>query len=207
MQSAIFLFRASVAPFEGRQRVEALKKRFEEIMAGLGEIELRSRPKDDKPAPTSRLDLPGYLKERVDYQMDWYQQRCDEFQGQSDRYRWLVLLLGGVAAVLGLASSSGIVSTWAAAIATATAAITAHVKNQRFQTLMGTYQATRLRLGLLKDELSTTDPSKAASDAFIQRCEETLAAENGAWVGLWSKPSVKTAQPPAPPPTEPADAS
>lgn len=52
-----------------------------------------------------------------------------------------------------------------------------------------TYRATALRLRLLKGEWAgsgRTEADTAERNAFIQRCEDTMASENGAWVGLWT---------------------
>ena len=57
-------------------------------------------------------------------------------------------------------------------------------------TLIAMYSATALRLGLLKsewEESRKTDADKADRNAFIQRCEQTMALENGAWVTQWSQ--------------------
>jgi hypothetical protein len=91
--------------------------------------------------------------------------------------------------LLTLASAVSAVSSWAAVISTVTAAIAAHLKNRRYQTLTATYQSTALRLGLLKSDWAAsgkTDNDKPERDTFIQRCEETMSTENGAWVALWS---------------------
>jgi hypothetical protein len=56
------------------------------------------------------------------------------------------------------------------------------------------YQATAMRLQLLKDQWldsGKTDIDKADRDSLIQRCEETLALENGAWVAQWFQQPIQ----------------
>jgi hypothetical protein len=129
--------------------------------------------------------------ERVIDQIRWYRQRAAQFQTESDRYRMITRVLGALSALLGLASAVSVVSGWVAVIATVTASITAYVKSERYQVLIGIYQSTATRLELLKDEWADsgkTDADKADRDAFIRRCEETMAIENSAWVAQWKEP-------------------
>jgi len=83
-------------------------------------------------------------------------------------------------------------------MATVTTSVTAYVKNQRYESMIGLYQTTAIRLQLLKDQWldsGKTDADKGDRDSFIRRCEETLALENGAWVTQWSQqPPQQTRQ-------------
>ena len=113
-----------------------------------------------------------------------------EHQRKADKYRLATNWLGAVAALLAVATAGPPVSAWAAVVATITAAITAHLKNQQLQTLAANYRSTALRLRLIKTEWlgsGKTEADKDERDLFIQRCEDTMAAENGAWGALWSQ--------------------
>jgi len=153
---------------------------------------------------------------RVDDQIKWYQSRAGQYQDKSGNLRNWVFALGAASVLLGLASTMNAVSVWIAVIATITGAITAHVKNQRYQDLTAMYSTTALRLGLLKSEWAgsqKTDADETDRDAFIRRCEETMSLENGAWTALWSQrqpgQAPATSQAPATQsvPTPPASAS
>ena len=94
-----------------------------------------------------------------------------------------------LSAILGAVSATFSLSPWVALVATVITSVTAYVKNQRYESIIGLYQATAIRLQLLKDQWldsGKTDQDKADRDSFIQRCEETMSLENGAWVAQWS---------------------
>ena len=100
--------------------------------------------------------------------------------------------MAGAATSAGLAVVSAMfsLSPWVALLATVTTSITAYVKNHRYELMISLYQATAMRLQSLKDQWldsGKTDADKAERDSLIQRSEETLALENGAWVAQWSQ--------------------
>jgi hypothetical protein len=188
LKAAIFLYRASVAPFDGTDRSSQLRQRAEKLLDELKAIEKRQPPEEAAPILTP-LSVDEYIAQRVDDQIGWYNKRANEFQRKADWCQYSTAVLGAFSALLTLASALSAVSSWAAVISTVTAAIAAHLKNRRYQTLTATYQSTALRLSLLKSDWAAsgkTDNDKPERDTFIQRCEETMSAENGAWVALWS---------------------
>ena len=143
-----------------------------------------------------QLTVGNYIDDRVVEQINWYRKRAVEFQGQSDRYANTLKFLGIVGVLLGVISAMAVIAAWLAVIATLTTAITAYVKNHRYQSLIGVYLSTATRLELLKDQWldsGKTDADKADRDNFIQRCEETLALENSAWVAQWRDQSQQQA--------------
>ena len=209
LKAAIFLYRASVAPFDGADRASQLRQRAEKLLDDLKTIE-RRQPQSEPPPILAPLNVDQYITERVDDQVDWYNKRAGEFQRKADLCRYTTAVLGAFSALLTLASAVKNVSSWAAVIATVTAAITAHLQNRRYQMLTAMYQSTALRLTLLKSDWAAsgkTDNDKFERDTFIQRCEETMSAENGAWVALWSnKDQNQGGQPPSVPQPTPSEA-
>jgi hypothetical protein len=188
LKSGIFLYRALAPPFDGPDRVKQLVSRVEKVLEGLKDLE--TRPADLVPPPVGQLQVEKYITDRVDEQIEWYEGRANDHQGKADKYRQATGWLGGLGALLALATTSAPVSAWAAVVATITAAITAYLKNQQHQTLAANYQSTALRLRLIKTEWlgsGKTDADTAERNQFIQRCEDTMAAENGAWGALWSQ--------------------
>lgn len=188
LKSGIFLYRAAAPPFDGADRVTQLVSRVQKLLDDLKDVE--SRPQDDKPAPPPELTVDQYISERVDDQVTWYEKRAKEHQGKADRFRKATSVLGGIGALLALATAVAAVSAWAAVVATVTASIIGYMKNQQYQMLAVTYQSTALRLRLIKGEWvgsGKTEADRAERNLFIQRCEDTMASENGAWAALWSK--------------------
>jgi hypothetical protein len=189
VKSAIFLYRAYVPPFDGADRGAQLRARVEKILTGLSEIPPRQPPLEAFPV-LDRLNVDTYVTARVDAAINWYKGRALQYQQKSDRLRTYTFVLGAIAVLLGLASSFSTISAWSAVIATVIAALTAFAENQRYQSLLALYSATASRLGLLKGEWGQsgkTENDKAERDSFIQRCEETMALENGAWMAQWSE--------------------
>ena len=188
LKSGIILYRVSAPPFDGADRASQLRMRVENLLDSLKSVE--SRQPDDKPVPSGTMSLDEYINGRVQDQVAWYRKRAGEYQKKADLFRQITAVLMGVAAILAVASALKEVSVWAPVVATIIGAITAHLKNQQYQMLITMYTSTALRLDLLAGEWAAsgkTDQDKAERDTFIKSCEDTMSAENGAWVGLWSK--------------------
>jgi VIT1/CCC1 family predicted Fe2+/Mn2+ transporter len=203
LKSAVYLYSASVPPFDGRDRAAALAERVDKTLKELGGIELRPGRMDKQ--PPGPLTVADYIRDRVDDQIEYYTRSAGKFQSKADFWRYCSLAAASLSAALGAVSAIFSLSPWAALLATLTASVTAYVKNQRYESMIGLYQTTAIRLQLLKDswlDSGKTDSDKADRDLFIQHCEETLSVENGAWVVQWSQ---QVAQPPRQPRPE-ADA-
>jgi len=188
LKSAVYLYSASVPPFDAPDRGVALGQRVERALRDLDGIALRPG-KPDKPPPES-LNAAGYIAARVDDQIDYYTRSANKYQKKADFWRYCALAGAATSAALAVVSAMFSLSPWVALLATVTASITAYVKNHRYELMIGLYQATAMRLQSLKDQWldsGKTDADKTDRDAFIQRCEETLALENGAWVAQWSQ--------------------
>jgi hypothetical protein len=145
--------------------------------------------KADKPPP-GPLNVADYLAVRVDDQIDYYTRSANKYQKKADFWRYCAIAGAATGAGLAVVSAMFSLSPWVALLATVTTSITAYVKNHRYEMMIGLYQATAMRLQSLKDQWldsGKTDADKADRDAFMQRSEETLALENGAWVAQWSQ--------------------
>jgi len=188
LKSTVYLYSASVPPFDAPNRGTALAQRVEKALRDLDGVALRpGRP--DKPPPGA-LNITEYIAARVDDQIDYYTRSANKYQRKADFWRYCALAGAATGAGLAVVSAMFSLSPWVALLATVTTSITAYVKNHRYELLIGLYQATAMRLQLLKDQWldsGKTDADKAERDSLIQRCEETLALENGAWVAQWSQ--------------------
>ena len=199
IKSSIHLYRAAVPPFDTANRTVELSQRIEKTLQDMKDIQTRPPDASETKPALDALTVDNYIDVRVVDQINWYRKRAREFQEESDRYSMIVQIFGGIGAALGIVAAATGVAAWLAVIATVTTAITAYVKNQRYQTLIGVYLATAARLELLKDQWldsGKTEADKTDRDSFIQRCEETLALENSAWVAQW-KDQKQPPQPPA----------
>jgi len=204
LKSAVYLYAASVPPFDGPNRAAALAERVEKTTKDLAGIELRPGKTDKQ--PPGPLTVDDYIKARVDDQVGYYTGTANTLQGKADFWRNCFLATAAAAAALGTISAITSLSPWVALLATFTASATAYVKNQHYESIIQLYQATAIRLQSLKDQWfdsGKTNNDKADRDSLIQRCEETLSLENGAWVAQWTQASQPSPPPPPGPPGQP----
>jgi hypothetical protein len=195
LKSSVFLYSASVPPFDGANRAAALAERVESTMKELGGIQLRPGKMDKQ--PPGLLTSADYILHRVDDQIAFYTRSAVKYQSKADFWRYCSIGAAVLSAILGAVSATFSLSPGVALVATITTSLTAYVKNQRYESMIGLYQSTAIRLQLLKDQWldsGKTDLDKAERDSFIQRCEETMAVENGSWVSQWSQQTTQTAQ-------------
>ena len=188
LKSSVYLFCAGVPPFDAATRVQALGQRVEKALKDLEGTELHPA-KSDK-LPPGALTVGDFINVRVDDQVDYYTRAANKYHKKADFWRFFALAAAAVGAAMGAVSAIYSLAPWVALLATVTASITAFVKNQRYSNMVGLYQATATRLQLLKDQWldsGKTDEDKADRDNFIQRCEETMSIENGAWTSQWSQ--------------------
>jgi SMODS and SLOG-associating 2TM effector domain 1/Protein of unknown function (DUF4231) len=198
LKAATFLYRAAVSPFDGPNRGASLIERTREIQKTVEDLETRHSEPEPEPS-LHALTVDEYMTERVDDQVAFYDRTARRYQAETDRYRYIVLGLGALSVLLGLASAAGPFGLWVAVIATVTGSLAAYIQTQRYVPLTVLYQATMRRLRELLGEWGASgksDTDKADRDAFIRRCEETMALENGAWVSQWSQ--QQTSQPDQP---------
>lgn len=198
LKSSVYLYCASVAPFDGPSRSAVLAERVEKALKDIEGTELEPA-KGEKPPPGA-LTVTDYIQLRVDDQITYYTGRAAAYKKKADFWRSCSFAGAAVGASLGAISAIYSLSPWVALLATATASVTAYVKNQRYSSMIGLYQATATRLRLLRDQWldsAKMDADKADRDSFIQRCEQTMSLENGAWTAQWSQ------QPAAPPNSQP----
>lgn len=192
LKAAIYLYRAGIPPFEGTDRDEKLLDRRAAIEDAAGGIEPSASQSQNETADLSPISAQDYVQQRVNDQTEFYRRRSGEYQKKTKALRQVVFWLGAAAVILGVASATKpLLAGWTAVIATVIASLTSYVQSQRYQTLMAAYQSTARRLELLRDKWNASAQADNNKNTFIQACEDTLAAENGAWVTQWSqrKPS------------------
>ncbi|MEP6716870.1 MAG: DUF4231 domain-containing protein [Terriglobia bacterium] len=190
LKALVFLYRAGVPPFDATDREDKLFGLVTAIEENVATIEIRSAPPDAKEPDLSPLTVDGYIAQRVDDQIRYYDKRAGEYQKANDRLHNAVFCLGAVSVLLAVMAASGFVPALVGLIATLTASISAHAQNQQYQALIVIYQATSRRLLALKGEWSAShkcDADTVARNAFIRSCEDAMALENGAWTGEWSR--------------------
>jgi hypothetical protein len=189
LKSTIFLARARVGQFGGTDRAAQIKQRVDAVTESMATTSPRQILGENS-VDLTPLSLEEYLAKRVNDQIDWYNTRAGQFQTKADWCRNATTVLGLLSAVLALASATDLFAPWTPVIAAITASITAHLKSRQYQVLAATYLMTMVRLtSLLSDWAGSgkTELNTPERDTFIQKCEETMSAENGAWSTMWSE--------------------
>ena len=187
LKSSVYMFCAGVPPFDDANRAITLAQRVDKALKDISGLGLRADDNKSAPGP---LTVDDYIKLRVDDQVTWYTQKAAAFQKKADFWRICSFAGAAVGAIMGVVSSLYSLSPWVGLLATATASITAFVKNQRYASMIGLYQATAIRLKALQDQWldsGKTEADKVERASFIQRCEQTMSLENGAWTAQWSQ--------------------
>jgi len=205
IKSECYLFRLGAPPYDAADAGQRLLTNIQErrkLVNGMthdtaSDAELR------KDLPQGLLTLEGYIKDRVQDQIDFYDGRVGEYQQSLSQNRMQVIVLGAVSVALGF-----VAGWWAspaaaiiAFIATLTAALNSHVASSRYGYLVVSYQAVSDQLRDLKQLWPVTrlkdDPSAQA--LFAKSCESAMAAENNAWMAKLSErpPENTGAQAPA----------
>ncbi len=196
LKSAVYLHSASVPPFDGHDRAVVLGELVEKTLKDLAGMGLRPGKMDKE--PPGALAVADYIAQRVDDQIKYYSRSAERLQSKADYWQYCLMAGAGLSVAIGAVSAAFSLAPWVALLATLTTSVTAYVKNQRYESMEGLYQATATRLQLLKDQWLDSgkgDTDKADRDSFVRRCEETMALENGAWVAQWSEQPAQQPQP------------
>lgn len=188
-----YLLLARVPPYDGE--VVSLS-RADEIAAaveGLRRETLTPEQKRER-MPTAPLTVQDYIRVRVDEQVnEFYEPAAERNEAVVRKIKTVTVALGALAVVLGLLGYLWVgIPAFVAVITTVTTALAAHLYAGRYQYLVVSYQATAQKLEGLRDAWKVsgkTDDDKAERARFILACEEVFAAENGAWMAEWTKPS------------------
>jgi len=193
IKTCVFLYCASAPPFDGADRANVLADKTEKAMLDLKGTELRPGTIKDPPGP---LTVEGYIKARVDDQIDYYNKTAIKHQERADFWRFCGLVAASSGAILGTVSALFSLAPWVALLSTVVTSLTAYVKGQQYESMIALYQATAARLSLLKDkwlDSGKSDADIAERSEFIKNCEDTMSLENGAWVAKWAEQTPKKA--------------
>jgi hypothetical protein len=185
IKSSVYLYCASAPPFDGTDRASVLADRVNKAGQDLQGVELR--PETVK-APPGSLTVSDYITARLDDQVNYYTNTAIAHQQRADFWRFCGLIAASSGAILGTVSAMYSLAPWVALLSTVVTSVTAFVKGQQYESLIALYQATALRLLVLKDkwlDSGKVDADTAERNAFIKSCEDTMSLENGAWVAKW----------------------
>jgi hypothetical protein len=191
LKAEAFLFRAEVPPYSEANAPERLAQQIAELLRSVDDLPGVTLPESAKKErlPSGPLTVEAYIRERVDDQVSkFYLASASRYEKTVSRIRTVSLVLGALAAALGVLSTTKAAGTtraagWVAVITTITAALAAYLYAGRFQYLIVSYQATARQLETLKVGWKVSSRTEGEAEArFIKACEDAISIENNAWM-------------------------
>jgi len=201
-----FRFATQAAPYDDTATAEAVldKERAaieDDVDDLLGQLVAPIRPAS---APRQPLDPAGYRAQRVRAQAaGFYRPRAAKYQGLATRLKrmeFLLALAASLVTVLAgvggqrLSLGGGISfdpAALTAVLTTVGAAILAHIEASRYEHLVVTYLASARRLEDQDLRFDADSGRRDAWSAFVNTCEDIIAAENLSWVAKWTGDAKK----------------
>lgn len=191
LKAETYLFRTGVPPYDTPDAATRLVERVDDLLKAVGDeqaVTLLTEQRK-KGLPQGTLSVGEYIEERVNDQIDnFYRPRAREYETLMARGRAVSIILGALAAVLGVVGATEWTAGWIAVITTVMASIAAYLYAGRYQYLIVSYQATAKQLESLKRRWMASgghDEDPARRSQFIQKCEGAISIENSAWMSKW----------------------
>lgn len=185
-----FLYATKAGPYQDPQTRDAIllsqKAGIENKVNDLLLFEKKAKGRGS--CPRQELALNEYMEQRIDHQIKYYRDRSAQYSKYSQRLHTLEWVLSLVAAVIAALAASPLINIDLAAIAavltTLGGGVVSHLEAIRYDKLIPIYRATANRLDNIKLKMQINDVT--AVD-WVAECETVLAAENSAWLGLWTE--------------------
>jgi hypothetical protein len=189
-----YKFAAVAAPYDQANAEALLNAERQKIEADGDDLvaELVSNPGKGS-VPRAVLTRDQYVKNRVDGQIKYYNDRAGPYRTKANRLRRAEFVLALAATLIAAVSTVtgksiplfGIpfdIAALTAVFTTIAAAVLAHIEATRLDFLVTTFIATARRLEDRK--VGTREPWAG----FVNDCESILATENNSWIAKWTKP-------------------
>jgi hypothetical protein len=197
IKKEIYVYR-TILPKDGTSRRDYLEKRLEEIRSNVdrnlgGKPALKAPSRDDK--KKAKRDTPGddpgfhdltgdeYVTYRLKDQLDWHHKKL--VQRQRERLWMIILLLvtGGLGALL--AAFGGFLAVWVAMTASITAALLGWQERKKADEVIKNYSKVVLELGILYNHWQNLTPEERTPPEFerlVLGCERVLWTQNREYV-------------------------
>jgi hypothetical protein len=193
LKAEAHLFAANAHPYDKADAIDKLFARTEELLESVENLKTETISEEERREgliPVN-ISIEQYIQMRVNDQIDnFYYPKSSEHDKTVDRGKWISLILGALAVVLGAVGATGWTAAWVAVVTTITLAIAAYLYAGRYQYLVISYQATARRLEMLRSRWQVsrkTDTNTQERNQFILDCEEAISVENSAWMAEWIK--------------------
>lgn len=189
LKSEVHVYLAHVVPYREADASQLLLERAERALADASDLAGHTvglTPR--RRALPLVTDVGSYLRLRVADQIaGYYRPRAAYMSRRGARVRRVELALAVGAALLGAASGAfgdEWPVAWIATVTTVAAAFTAHAAASRYAYQEMDFSRTAAELeGLTLRRAQAADP--ATDDAFVERCERVIAAQNQGWQAKW----------------------
>lgn len=188
-----YMLLARVPPYDGPavnlDRANEITKAVEGVR-----YERLSPEQKRQSMPAAPLSVGDYIKVRVREQVEGlYEPAAEKNWAVARKVKSVTIALGALTVVLGALGFLWVgVPAFAAVVTTVSASLAAYLYAGRYQYLAVSYLATAQKLEGLRaawEVSGKTDADAAERAKFILDCEAVFAAESGAWMAEWTRPS------------------
>jgi hypothetical protein len=193
LKGIVYQYLAGVEPFSGPDRNANLAEKVSEVERLAADH--ASLVAGVAPGATAVPQVNGvadYVGKRAEDQRSWHEQRTAKHKARARYWRTAELIATGAAAVL--AAVGGVwhgpnLSAWVAVATTVGTAFAAHLASQQHDRIADTYARTVLSLKDAIRRFAADSATKEEAADFVANVEQVLAAQNDAWVSLFSAKS------------------
>jgi hypothetical protein len=134
----------------------------------------------------SDLDPKGYLKWRLEDQLNWYQGKAIGLDRQTQRLLWWIYILGGVGTFLAAVG----LEIWIAVTTAIVAALTAFLELMRLETTRTAYNQAAEDLDSVRawwhalpdDDKKADETGQANFEKLVKYTETVIESEHAGWV-------------------------
>lgn len=145
-----------------------------------GEAVDEPQPQADN--PMSRLTPAGYIKHRVDAQIDWYRRKAAQLEREARWLRWLALGFGALGTLLAAIGFE----IWVAVTTSLVGVYTTIVEAWQLETSVTLYNQAATDLNAIRAWWVALPPTQqdlqATTDRLVDRSERIMRAEHTGWV-------------------------
>lgn len=190
-KSESYLFRLRCLPYQGDDAIQKLVenvKSHEKLASGITHDVMTNVELVEK-LPTGELAVEGYLKDRVQDQITFYNKRISEYLGYVAASRKITIVLGAAAVVLSVIALKDKGAQLVPLFATLTVVLGSAMSAGQYGYLITSYQATADQLAELNQEWSLS-PNPQNADVITKlatACESAICSENSAWMAKLSE--------------------
>jgi hypothetical protein len=179
LKKELYRYRTSTGPYRNEDRDQALMDRRDIIIEKARSVQVFAiEPGETGSTGLPPLDSEGYLRNRLEAQVNWYRERAVKYSSRQSFFSAFQFTLALASAGLGAVAASmrdRSLAAWVAVITTMLSAFGSYLLAQRYEQLIVTYRAAAERLETIRVRWSSFDE-------LVDRCEAVIEQENQGWV-------------------------